>query len=233
MMNILNEKKKILNNWLSEKDKPEPILGPSLNEYTNSTEKNQSYGAFNIITTDRSKLLSECFTHINQLLIEIDKRFKPSDVQQRFIVLFEPDYLIQHKSEVDKPGYGRQELNFLRVKYQHLPGLNMDECRIEWEKMKVSLSEFVLNNQEKNSRRIFWKSFILWKEAIDSTFREQYKNILILLSIYLISPLSSTECERGYSVANRIQTNGRSRIMIETLDVLMNIRLLLPDDLRR
>jgi hypothetical protein len=109
----------------------------------------------------------------------------------------------------------------------------MEQCRIEWEKIKVSLNEFVSNNQEKNSRRIFWKSFILWKEKIDSSFREQYKNILILLSIYLISPINSTECERGYSIANRIQANGRSRIMTETLDVLMNVRLLLPDDLRR
>ena len=109
----------------------------------------------------------------------------------------------------------------------------MEQCRMEWEKMKVSLSEFVSNNPEKNSRRIFWKSFTLWKETIDSSFHEQYKNILILLSIYLISPLSSTECERGYSVANKIQTNGCSRIMTEMLDVLMNVRLLLSDDLRR
>lgn len=233
MMNVLNEKKKILNNWLSQIDEPEPILGPSLNDYTNSTVKNQSYGAFKIIVNDRSQLISESFTHINQLLIEINKRFKPSDVQERFIVLFEPDYLLQNKSEVGKPGYGRQELDFLRIKYQHLNGFNMERRRIEWEKIKVSLNEFVSNNQEKNSRRIFWKSFILWKETIESSFHEQYKNILILLSIYLISPINSAECERGYSIANRIQANGRSRIMTETLDVLMNVRLLLPDDLRR
>ena len=98
------------------------------------------------------------------------------------------------------------------MKYQHLNGFNMEQCRIEWEKMEVSLAEFVLNNQEKNSRRIFWKSFILWKETIDNFFHEKYKHILILLSIYLISPVSSAECKRGYAVANRIQTNGRSRI---------------------
>ena len=218
---------------MSQIDEPEPILGPSLNDYTNSTAKNQSYGAFKIIVNDRSQLISESFTHINQLLIEINKRFKPSDVQERFIVLFEPDYLLQNKSEVGKPGYGRQELDFLQIEYQYLNGFNMEQCRIEWEKIKVSLNEFVSNNQEKNSRRIFWKSFILWKETIESSFREQYKNIFILLSIYLISPINSAECERGYSIANRIQTSGRSRIMTETLDVLMNVRLLLPDDLRR
>ncbi|CAF3874129.1 unnamed protein product [Rotaria sordida] len=38
--------------------------------------------------------------------------------------------------------------------------------------------------------------------------------------------------ERCSSIANRIQTNGHSRIMIETLDVLMNVRSPFPDDLR-
>ncbi|CAF1578572.1 unnamed protein product, partial [Didymodactylos carnosus] len=43
---------------------------------------------------------------------------------------------------------------------------------------------------------------------------------------------NSAECERGFSAANRIQTSGRSHLMISTLEVLMNVRLLLTDDLR-
>lgn len=232
-MNVLNEKKKILNNWLSQKDNSEPVLGPSLNDYTKSITTNTSFGAFSIVIVDRSELYTECFVHINQLLIEIEKRFKPSEVQECFIVLFEPDYLIKNNSEVAKSNYGRQELDYLRMKYKNLKGFDMNQCKIEWEKMKISLSEFAFNNKLKNSRKVFWKSFFLWKEAIDSSFYKHYENILILLSIYLISPINSAECERGYSIANRIQTNGRSRILIETLDVLMNVRLLLPDDLRR
>ena len=97
---------------MSQRGKAEHIHGPLLNNYANSTAKNQAYGAFRIIATDRSQLISECFTHINRLLTEIDKRFKPSDVQQSF-VLFEPDYLIQKKTEVGRPSYGREELDFL------------------------------------------------------------------------------------------------------------------------
>ncbi|UJR23096.1 hypothetical protein I4U23_026119 [Adineta vaga] len=103
-----------------EKGEPVLILGPSLNDYTNSTEKNQSYGAFKIISSDQSKLLSECFIHINQLFIEIDKRFKSSGAQQRFILLFAPDYLIQQESEADKSVYGLPELDFLRIKYESM-----------------------------------------------------------------------------------------------------------------
>jgi hypothetical protein len=232
-MNVLDEKKKILNNWLSQKNEREPILGPSLNDYLNSITSNNSYGAFQVVISDRSKLFTEVFLHINRLLAEIDKRFKPSEVQERFIVLFEPDYLIKNRNEVAKSSYGRQELDFLRIKYQNLKGFDIDQCKSEWENIKIALSEFTFNNQEKTSRRIFWKFFILWKEALDDSFHERYKNILILLSVYLISPLNSAECERGYSIANRIQTNGRSRIMIDTLNILMNVRLHFPDDLRR
>jgi hypothetical protein len=166
-------------------------------------------------------------------LIEIDKRFKPSEAQERFIVLFEPEYLIKNANEIAKSSYGRQELDFLRIKYQHLNGFDKNQCMIEWEKFKISLSEFAFNNREKTSRRQFWKFFIVWKEATDDSFHERYKNVLILLSVYLISPINSAECERGYSVANRIQTNGRSRIMVETLNVLMSVRLHFPNDLRR
>ena len=57
--------------------------------------------------------------------------------------------------------------------------------------------------------------------------------MLILLSIYLILPLNSAECEQGYSAANRIQTIARSRITNQTLDCLLTVRLLLPDNVRR
>ncbi|CAF2551925.1 unnamed protein product [Rotaria sp. Silwood2] len=232
LMNVLNEKRQILNNWLSQKQESKCILGPTLNDYLDSTMNNNSYGAFKIVIGDRDKLYKECFTHIDRLLLELDKRLKPSKLQQCFLVLFEPDYLINNKDDVMKSNYGRQELEYICTKYRNLNGFNMNKCRHEWETLKISLSDFVSINEQQKSRRIFWKSFISWKEAINDSFHEQYKNILILLSIYLISPLNSAECERGYSIVNRIQTNGRSRIMIDTLDVIMNIRLLFPDDLR-
>jgi len=53
------------------------------------------------------------------------------------------------------------------------------------------------------------------------------------MNVHLISPTNSAECERGFSASNRIQTNGCSRLMIDTLNTLLTVRLLLPDDIRR
>ncbi|CAF4346814.1 unnamed protein product [Rotaria sp. Silwood2] len=157
------------------------VLEPSWNDYLDSTMNNNSYGAFQIVVDDRDKL-----------------RFEPSKLQRYFLVLFEPDDLINNKDEVMKSNYGRQELEYIRTKYRNLSGFNLDKCRNEWKTLKISLNDFVCINEQQKFRRIFWKSFISWKEAIDGSFHGQYKNILILLSIYLISPFNSAERERGY-----------------------------------
>jgi hypothetical protein len=56
---------------------------------------------------------------------------------------------------------------------------------------------------------------------------------MLLVKIYLFSPTNSAECERGFSASNRIQTNVHARLMVDTLNTLLTVRLLLPDDIRR
>ena len=84
-----------------------------------------------------------------------------------------------------------------------------------------------------HARKHFWKCFILFRQTVNEHFAQQFKNTLVLLSICLLSASNTTECERGFSAANRVQTNGRNRLMIETLDTLLNVLLLLTNDIRR
>ena len=55
----------------------------------------------------------------------------------------------------------------------------------------------------------------------------------MLLPIYLLYASHSAEFKRGFFAANRVQSNGRNQLEIETLDVLLNVRLPLNDDIRR
>ncbi|CAF1391689.1 unnamed protein product [Rotaria sordida] len=55
---------------------------------------------------------------------------------------------------------------------------------------------------------------------------------MLLAKVYLVSPTNSAACERGFSASNRIQTNSRARLLIETLNVLLTVRLLLHNDIR-
>ncbi|CAF2994213.1 unnamed protein product [Rotaria sp. Silwood2] len=96
------------------------LLSSILNDDSYSTMNNNYYGAFQIVVDDRDKL-----------------RFEPSKLQQYFLVLFEPDDLINNKDEVMKSNYGRQELQYIRTKYRNFSGFNLDKCRNEWETLKI------------------------------------------------------------------------------------------------
>lgn len=59
--------------------------------------------------------------------------------------------------------------------------------RNEWESFKQPFSDFVNSFSTNQCTKTFWKDFI--------AFLNEYKNLLLLLSIYLISPANSAECE--------------------------------------
>ncbi|CAF4981731.1 unnamed protein product, partial [Rotaria sp. Silwood1] len=193
LMKEIKEKKNLISQWIS---KSTPTWGPALADYIKTTEK-RKYGAFKIDLSDRQELAKECSAHIERLLIELDKRFAPSRLLESMTILFDPIYLIEHKKDVDSPDYGRPELDFIRNKYKDFPGLDTDAVRSEWETLKPSLCEFLDSPSSIDLKETFWQQFLLLKQAINSRFLEENKNLLALLSIYLIVPTNSVECERG------------------------------------
>lgn len=55
--------------------------------------------------------------------------------------------------------------------------------------------------------------------------KEQFPNIIHLMEIAWVLPVSSVECERGFSRQNLIKTKLWCRLSIDTLDDLMSIDL--------
>ena len=80
------------------------------------------------------------------------------------------------------------------------PGFDSNAVIHEWESIKQCVSEFINNSSSVATEPLFWKTFIGLKQAIDNNFVHQYKNILILLNIYLIAPTNSAEYERGVRI---------------------------------
>jgi hypothetical protein len=234
LMDTVAAKKQILLSWVKKKPDGTCPWGPSLSEYLDLTEKESSFGAFNILSkTHRDELAKECFIHAEQLLKEIDCRFPPSKLHQHFSTLFDPVVLKENQHCLDQATYGHLELNYLRQKYEKFPDFNAANVHVEWESFKPLLINFISIQTDNTPPATFWRTFIQLKLVTHEQFAEKFKNILILLGIFLISPLNAAECERGYSAANRIQTKLRSRITIETLDCPLTVRLLLSDDIRR
>ncbi|CAF2991799.1 unnamed protein product [Rotaria sp. Silwood2] len=228
LMEMIKEKKNILRGWTFQSTS---ATGPALSDYLEST-KNGSFGAFKVNLGDRKKIFNSCREHINRLLEELARRFQPSLIQENLSILFDPQYLFQHKKDINSNEYGRSALDFLRKKYKNFVDFDFNSVRNEWESLKASLYDYVNSLPTDYSVKDFWKSYILQKQLMNNGFYYEFKNILLLLNVYLISPTNSTECERGFSAINRIQTIGRSRLMVSTLDSLMTVRMLLKDDLR-
>ncbi|CAF0925094.1 unnamed protein product [Rotaria sordida] len=70
-------------------------------------KENSKFGAFKIKLGDRQNFSNDCREHISRLPEELTKRFTPSVVQENLSILFDPQYLIQHKNDISSIGYGR------------------------------------------------------------------------------------------------------------------------------
>jgi hypothetical protein len=234
LMDTIALKKQMLVSWAKKEPNGTCPWGPSLGEYLNLTKTENSFGAFKILSkSNRDGLNAECTLHVERLLEEIDRRFPPSELHRCLSLLFDPIMYEENQQCLNDATYGRSELNYLRQKYENLSGFDSKKVQVEWELLKPMVISFIEIKSNNCSSAIFWKNFIKLKQTTYELFSEQFRNILMLLSIYLISPLNSAECERGYSAANRIQTIARSRITIETLNCLLTVRLLLNDDIRK
>ncbi|CAF4637584.1 unnamed protein product, partial [Rotaria magnacalcarata] len=67
------------------------------------------------------------------MLQELDRRFVRSVLRENLSILFDPNYLMDHKEIVGEPEYGRDALNYTRLKYGKLPSFDKTAVQYEWE----------------------------------------------------------------------------------------------------
>ncbi|XP_036960656.1 uncharacterized protein LOC119023096 isoform X2 [Acanthopagrus latus] len=86
----------------------------------------------------------------------------------------------------------------------------------KWQGLKILVSQ----NFKDKSYSGLWET-MLTKEP----YREDYKNILELVQLMLVLPISAAQCERGFSAQNRIKSSKRSSHAVSTTKDLMRITL--------
>ena len=109
--------------------------------------------------------------------------------------------------------YGEVEINVLAQQFHQLLERNdfdKDEALAEWLDLKV---------QVKNNHRHLRKHAV-WQRMF-TDFPERFVNILMLIEILLVLPVSTACCERGLSCMSRIKTQFRSRLDSVILDSLL------------
>ena len=66
-----------------------------------------------------------------------------------------------------------------------------------------------------------------WSKVKISRGWGEFPNLYKLVTIYIVQPRSSIECERGFSAQNRIKSKSRSsRLSVARLELLMRLSLL-------
>ena len=94
------------------------------------------------------------------------------------------------------------------------PLVDSDACKGEWMLMK----QLVSKNYPSMEMRPVWE--LLYKK-----YRETFPNLFKLVSAAFAIPITSADCERGFSTQNRIKCAYRSSLSAKRLDVLMRISI--------
>ncbi|XP_049432728.1 uncharacterized protein LOC125889084 [Epinephelus fuscoguttatus] len=109
----------------------------------------------------------------------------------------EVDVLLKHFGDILKKG-----------------GCNANKVQEEWQNLKVLVTSTF---SDKNYLAL-WQT-LLTKEP----YKHDFENILHLVAIMLLLPISSAQCERGFSARNRIKNSVRSSLHVSTTEDLMRI----------
>ncbi|XP_071953114.1 zinc finger protein 862-like [Antedon mediterranea] len=115
--------------------------------------------------------------------------------------------------------YGRGEVEYLLHHFEDIlerQGCNKLKALHEWSDMKLLIQ---INLQDKSYLDL-WQIMLTKKP-----YCEDYKNILHLVQILLVMPISAAQCERGFSAQKRIKTDVRNSLHVSTTEDLIRIEM--------
>ena len=95
-----------------------------------------------------------------------------------------------------------------------LNSIDFKKAAEEWSKLKADVSIKPANKRNPE----------VWEEVFAAE-EEGHKNILLLLTVLLVLPMSTAVVERGFSAMKRIKSDWRSRLSPEQLSKLMFISI--------
>ena len=165
---------------------------------------------------------------LDALVANLNSRFPAADTTllTSFTVL-DPQKL---PGEADLPIYGNAELDTLCEHYgsakvtndgYELPAtLDAEEVKNEW----IMFKQLISKNFRSCTIQVLLQRF-----TDNQTLSLQYPNITKLLTIALTLPVSTVDCERGFSRHNLIKTRLRSRLLTKIFSTLLKIAIDTPD----
>ena len=190
------------------------------------------YGSFNVSLPKKNGSMDENFQIFEQelqdFILEMISSLKALLENlhfPRYLRVLDPE-TIQKEANLTNPVFGEEEIaalvNFYTQKtYSKVPvTLLNDDVYEEWKLYKICARKMnTLFSKEDNWISIF------------SGMKPMLPNLLDLIELYRILPLSTVDCERGFSRMNLIKTDLRSRLSDCRLEALMHISINGPENI--
>lgn len=152
--------------------------------------------------------------YIDKLVENLNDRFVDSDLLSALIILFQSSKAA--KSMQSPTGcfeeYGDGAVNVIAAHF--LSTVDKAKLQLEWMGFKHILVNQFLEVPPNE---------VMAAVSGDSSFSSLYPCLSKLASIALTLPISTADCERGFSTMNRIKTNPRNRLKTTTLDMLIRL----------
>ena len=163
-------------------------------------------------TAQRENFEKRKIDFLDALVANLNSRFPSADTALlTSFSVFDPQ---KFPSEAELPTYGNAELDTLCEHYGStklnndgckLPAaLNTEQVKDEW----VVFRQLMSNNFRQCTIQVLLQTLLN-----DQDLSFQYPNIVKLLTIALTLPVSTVDCERGFSRHNLIKTRLRSRLL--------------------
>jgi hypothetical protein len=139
-------------------------------------------------------------------------RFPPQPIFEAFKV-FDPKHMRDHR--VNFASYGRSELTAVCTHFCNISFLNISPqvAQIEWNTIKNLIKD--------NVGKYSTISDLLQFPDLKVTYPNMYK----VLSVIVCMPVTSVDCERGFSKMSLIKSDIRNKLNSETLNALMNVSI--------
>ena len=155
---------------------------------------------------------------LNELLANLDRRFPDESMSQigKLNTLLNPRKL-KAIPVGDVAQYGLKELEEVS-EVMFLPGapnvgFNSDRARSDFQSFKI----FARNSKNQNLQDFACELITL--------FNDEFPDFAILMEYFLVVPLNSATCERGFSSQNIVKTKHRNRLTEQRMDQLLRVAI--------
>lgn len=151
--------------------------------------------------------------YIDQIVSNLSDRFDEQGIVSLFKI-FVPSCIVSAEKESSQVflKFGLEELNHLLDKFETSLSIERETCVSEYMQFK----RLVCGSYGESN-------FVSCVKSICQKYHEIMPNVVKLLEVGIIIPVSSVPCERGFSTQNRVVSNMRTSLSTEVITDLMRI----------